>query len=178
MQQRAVELRSTRGVHANGIDPSTIDSERQTTCCFSKRTVGPQDTENLVTGHVLDLGNTGRVPELHADLRRRQALLRELADLVDDLLGRGLEPGGRGAAVGEGRGRHALAVSWRPRREQIRKRKCRGASQREEKDGYERSATCFAPLSQPVRSGSAVQSVPRNGPASQHVQATAIPLPA
>jgi hypothetical protein len=42
-------------------------------------------------------------------LRRGRALLCQLADLVDDLLGSGLEPRRRGARVGDGRGRNALA---------------------------------------------------------------------
>lgn len=59
----------------------------------------------------LDLGDAVRISEDDTDLRRRRSLLRELADLVNDLVGRGLEPGRRLARVGDGAGRDALAVA-------------------------------------------------------------------
>ena len=46
----------------------------------------------------------------NTDLRGGSTLLSELADLVNDLLGGGLEPGRGGAGVGDGRGRDALAL--------------------------------------------------------------------
>ena len=52
-----------------------------------------------------------RVTEDNTDLRGGSALLGELADLVDDLLGGGLEPRGRVARVGDGGGRDALAIA-------------------------------------------------------------------
>ena len=52
-----------------------------------------------------------RVTENHTDLGRAGALLGELADLVDDLLGGGLEPCRGGARVGDGGGRNALSVA-------------------------------------------------------------------
>ena len=36
----------------------------------------------------------------HTNLTRRRSLLRELADLIDHLLGRHFQPSGRRAAVG------------------------------------------------------------------------------
>ena len=51
-----------------------------------------------------DLGNTVGVTEDNTNLGRGGALLRELADLVNDLLGGGLEPRGRGARVRDRRG--------------------------------------------------------------------------
>ena len=51
-----------------------------------------------------------RVPQHDADLRRRSALLRELADLVHDLFGRGFEPGWGRAGVGHRAGGDAFAV--------------------------------------------------------------------
>lgn len=62
------------------------------------------------TGHNLDLGNTVGVTEDNTDLRGGGTLLRELADLVDDLVGGGLEPRRGGARVGERRGADALAL--------------------------------------------------------------------
>lgn len=46
----------------------------------------------------------------NTDLRRGSALLSEFADLVNNLLGGGLEPGGGGARVGDRGGRNALAL--------------------------------------------------------------------
>lgn len=64
-----------------------------------------EDTEDLVTSNEAHLGNTVRVTEGNTDLRGGQALASELGNVLDDILGGGLEPGRRGAAVGEGRGR-------------------------------------------------------------------------
>ena len=57
------------------------------------------------TGDDLDLSNTVGVTEDHTNLGRSGTLLCELADLVNDLIGGGLEPRRGGAAVGEGGGR-------------------------------------------------------------------------
>lgn len=62
------------------------------------------------TGHNLDLGNTVGVTEDNTDLGRSGTLLGQLADVVNNLLGGGLEPGGSGAGVGDSRGRNALAL--------------------------------------------------------------------
>ena len=70
-----------------------------------------QDTEDLVTSNNLDLSNTVRVTEDNTNLRRSSTLLSELADLVDDLVGGGLEPGRGGARVGDGRGGNALSLA-------------------------------------------------------------------
>lgn len=50
------------------------------------------------------------VTEDNTDLGRSGTLLGQLADVVDNLLGGGLEPRGGGARVGERRGRNALAL--------------------------------------------------------------------
>lgn len=50
------------------------------------------------------------VTENDTDLRRSGTLLCELADLVNDLLGGGLQPRRRVARVGDRGGRYALAV--------------------------------------------------------------------
>lgn len=70
-----------------------------------------EDTEDLVTSHEADLRNAMGVSEGNTDLGGGQTLAGELGDLLDDLLGGGLEPGGRSAAVGEGGGRNALSGS-------------------------------------------------------------------
>ena len=64
-----------------------------------------------LTGHNLDLGNTVGVTENDTNLRRSGTLPGQLADLLDDLVGSGLEPRGSGARVGESGGRNALALA-------------------------------------------------------------------
>lgn len=66
---------------------------------------------NFHTGDKLDLGNAVGVTEDDTDLRRGSTLSGELADLVDDLVGGGLQPRGSGAGVGESGGRNALALA-------------------------------------------------------------------
>ena len=56
----------------------------------SKLTGRLENSEDLVTGDALDLGNAVGVTEDNADLRRGHALLGELEDLVGDLLRGGL----------------------------------------------------------------------------------------
>lgn len=51
------------------------------------------------------------VTEDDTNLRGGSTLPGELADLLDDLVGGGLEPSGSSAGVGESRGRYALAVA-------------------------------------------------------------------
>lgn len=51
------------------------------------------------TSNHLDLGNSVRISEDDTDLRWSSTLLRKLADLVNDLLGGGLEPRRRGSGV-------------------------------------------------------------------------------
>ena len=75
------------------------------------KTVRLEDSENLVTSDDLDLSDTVRVTEDLANLRGSGALLRKLGDLLDDLLGSGLEPRRRVARVGDSRGRYALSVA-------------------------------------------------------------------
>ena len=67
--------------------------------------MGLQDTEDLVTSDEADLGDTVRVTKGNTDLRGRQTLAGELADVLDDILRGGLEPRRGSAPVGEGRGR-------------------------------------------------------------------------
>lgn len=65
------------------------------------------------TGHDLDLGNTVRITENDTDLGGSRALPGQLADLVDNLLRRGLEPRRRVARVGDGRARDTLALAMK-----------------------------------------------------------------
>lgn len=51
------------------------------------------------------------VTEDNTNLRRSGTLTGELADLLDDLVGGGLEPCGSSAGVGDGGGRNALALA-------------------------------------------------------------------
>lgn len=69
-----------------------------------------QQQQQQHTSNDLDLGNTVAVTQDHTNLRRRSALLGELADLLDDLLGRGLEPRRGVAAVGHSGGADTLSV--------------------------------------------------------------------
>ena len=51
-----------------------------------------EHTQDLAAGHVRDLGNAVAVTQDDANLRRGEALLRQLGDLVGHLSSRGLEP--------------------------------------------------------------------------------------
>lgn len=71
----------------------------------------PYHSNLSLTSHDLDLGNTVRVTENNTNLRRSGTLLGQLANLVNDLLGGGLEPCWRGARVWDGGGRNSLSVA-------------------------------------------------------------------
>jgi len=77
----------------------------------ARLTVGLQDSENLVTGDELDLGDAVRVSEDDADLGRGETSSGELEDLVGDLLRGGLGPRRLGSSVRESRGAHALSFA-------------------------------------------------------------------
>lgn len=64
--------------------------------------LGLQDPQDLVAGHESDLGHTMGIPEDDTDLGGGQTLLGQLEDLVLDVIGGQLEPGGHGTTVGEG----------------------------------------------------------------------------
>lgn len=51
------------------------------------------------------------VPQYDTNLRRRSTLLRKLANIVDDLLGRGFKPGRDGAGIWDCGGRYAFAFA-------------------------------------------------------------------
>jgi hypothetical protein len=73
-------------------------------------TVALEDAQHLAPGHAVDLRNPVRVPENHADLRRRQPLLRELADVLLHLRGGDLQPRRRTPLVRQSRRGHTLPV--------------------------------------------------------------------
>jgi hypothetical protein len=68
------------------------------------KAAGLEDSEDLVASDDLDLGDTVAVTEDLTNLRWCSTLLRELADLVDNLLGSGLQPRRSAAGVGDGGG--------------------------------------------------------------------------
>ena len=59
----------------------------------------------------MDLWNPEAVAKSHTDLRGRQALLGELADMVTHVFSLHLHPRGRAAAVRDGRRRNAFALA-------------------------------------------------------------------
>jgi hypothetical protein len=67
-----------------------IISEYNRDVLCSQRTVGLQDTEDLVTSNKADLGNSIRVSQNNADLGGGQALASELPNVINDILGGGL----------------------------------------------------------------------------------------
>lgn len=69
-----------------------------------------ENTEDLVSRHEADLGDTVAVPQDDTDLGGSETLPGELHDVVDDILGGGLQPRRGSAAVREGRGGWARAV--------------------------------------------------------------------
>ena len=67
--------------------------------------MGLEDTEDLVSGDKADLGDSRGITQGDTDLGGGQALAGELDDLVNNIVGGGLEPRRGRAAVGEGGGR-------------------------------------------------------------------------
>jgi hypothetical protein len=90
---------------------SLLDKMVQILGDFRSKTAGLQDTEDLVTGDGLDLGNTMRITENDTNLSRRKTLLGILADHVNDFLRSGLDPRSGRATVGEGTTRDTLTRS-------------------------------------------------------------------
>ena len=70
---------------------------------YMPRTVGLQDTEDLVTGDETDLGDTVRVTEGNTDLGGGKTLASKLGDVVNDVLRGRLQPRRGSAAVRKGR---------------------------------------------------------------------------
>lgn len=66
---------------------------------------------SIHTSNNLHLSNAVAVTEDNTDLRRSSTLLCQLADLVNDLIGSGLEPRRWVAGVWDGGGRDTLALA-------------------------------------------------------------------
>lgn len=79
------------------------------------RTAFLEDAEDLAAGHVRHLRDAVRVAKNHANLRRRQALLGKLGDLVDHLRRRRLQPRGRRPPVRQRRLGNTLTAPHRTR---------------------------------------------------------------
>lgn len=87
------------------------DTEDLVTCADISTIYYHQHSDGLHTSDDLDLGNAMAVTEDNTDLGGGGTLLGELADVVNNLLGSGLEPRRRAAGEGNGRGRNALALA-------------------------------------------------------------------
>ena len=74
-------------------------------------TLALEDTQDLVTRHEADLSNTVAVTEGRTDLRRGNTLTSELHNVLDHLLGSGLQPRRRSAAVRQSGLANALSLS-------------------------------------------------------------------
>jgi hypothetical protein len=57
-----------------------------------KHTAGLEDPQNFVAGHESHLGDAMRVTEEDTDLRGCQSLASKLANVLDNIFWRGLEP--------------------------------------------------------------------------------------
>jgi hypothetical protein len=90
---------------------SLLDEVVQIFRDFGSKTVGLQDTEDLVTSDGSNLRNTVRVTENDTNLRGSKTLLGILADHVNNFFGSGLDPRRRSAAIGEGTARNTLTRS-------------------------------------------------------------------
>jgi len=69
-----------------------LDQHVQVFWDAGSKTVRPEDAENLVSSNDLDLCDSMAVTENDTDLRWSGTLTSELGDLVDDLVGGGLQP--------------------------------------------------------------------------------------
>lgn len=69
------------------------------------------DIRRKLTSDNLDLGNAIGVTKEDTDLRRGDTLAGQLANLLNNLLGGGLQPRRRVARVGDGGGRDALSLA-------------------------------------------------------------------
>ena len=89
------QKRDEKSRHAVYEDPLALDRNVE-------HTVRLEDTKDLVTSDKTDLGDTVRVTEGNTDLGGCKALASQLGDVLDDIVGGGLEPCRGSAAVGDG----------------------------------------------------------------------------
>ena len=70
-----------------------------------------QDAQDVVACDSLDLRDAEAISQCHANLRRGEALLGKLADVIAHILWLHLQPSRRRSLVGDGRGGYALALA-------------------------------------------------------------------
>lgn len=99
-------LISYSGYRTGGLE----DSQNSVTWHQSQRRARKLIVPSTHTSNNLDLGNAVRVSEDDTDLGGSSTLSGELGDLLDDLVGGGLQPSRSGSGVGERGGRNALAL--------------------------------------------------------------------
>merc|ERR1740120_105827 len=90
---------------------SLLDEEIQILWKVWCQSVRLEDPQNLASCDVADQRNAEAVAQGHADLRRRQALLGELANVVAHVVGLHLDPCRGLATVGDRRGGDTLALA-------------------------------------------------------------------
>lgn len=66
-------------------------------------TLGLQDSQDLSTSNTLDLRDTEGVSQGNTDLRGGHTLLRQLQDMLSDVLGLDLQPRRRSSLIGQSR---------------------------------------------------------------------------
>ena len=109
-----------------------------------------QDTKDLVTGNVLDLGDTRRISEGHTNLRGRETLPGHLRAVLGDLSGSDLQPRRGCAAVGQRRGGDALAARTECLITQMHKyrsdERCARVTIKRTPDGGQYPGVCIRPM--------------------------------
>lgn len=89
---------------------SLLDQEVQVLRKVRSQTVRLQDSQDLVTGDNLGLGDTVSVSQHNTNLRRSQTLSGVLDDLLDNLVSGQLEPSWRVSGVGSSRRRNTFTL--------------------------------------------------------------------
>jgi len=89
---------------------SLLDQHVQVLGNFGSDALRLQDTEYLVTGDDLNLGDSVGITKNNTNLGGQRTLTGELGYLLDDLFRGGLEPARRSPRVWNGRGRYALSI--------------------------------------------------------------------
>lgn len=90
---------------------SLLDQEVQVLRNVRSQTVGFQDSQDLVTGDNLGLGDTVSVSQDNTNLRRSQTLSGVLDHLLHNLVSGQLEPSRRVSGVGSSRRRNTFTLS-------------------------------------------------------------------
>eukprot|EP01028_Stygiella_incarcerata_P001279 TRINITY_DN120_c0_g1_i3.p1 TRINITY_DN120_c0_g1~~TRINITY_DN120_c0_g1_i3.p1 ORF type:complete len:124 (+),score=13.94 TRINITY_DN120_c0_g1_i3:147-518(+) len=89
---------------------SLLDQMVQVFWDFRSHAFNLQEAKDFLASHTLHLSNAIRVTEEHSNLRGSQTSPGKLLDLVDHVLGRGLQPRGGRPLVREGSARDTLSV--------------------------------------------------------------------